>query len=47
MLQVLISMAAFLVAISILVVVHEYGHFWVARRFGIKVLRFSVDLAKS
>jgi len=46
MLQVLISMAAFLVAISILVVVHEYGHFWVARRFGIKVLRFSVGFGK-
>ena len=32
----------FLVAISILVVVHEYGHFWAARRCGVKVIRFSV-----
>ncbi len=46
MLQVIISIVAFLVAISVLVVVHEYGHFWVARRFGIKVLRFSVGFGK-
>lgn len=32
----------FLVAISILVAVHEFGHFYVARRCGVKVLRFSI-----
>ena len=32
----------FLLAISLLVVIHEFGHFWVARRCGIKVIRFSV-----
>ncbi len=32
----------FLLAICLLVVVHEYGHFWAARRCGVKVLRFSV-----
>ncbi|MFK4751100.1 RIP metalloprotease RseP [Oceanobacter antarcticus] len=32
----------FIVAISVLVVVHEYGHFWAARRCGVQVLRFSV-----
>lgn len=32
----------FLVAVSLLVTVHEFGHFWVARRLGFKVLRFSV-----
>lgn len=42
MLQVVISILAFLVAIALLVAVHEFGHFWVARRFGIKVLRFSI-----
>jgi regulator of sigma E protease len=31
----------FLVAVSLLVTVHEFGHFWVARRLGFKVLRFS------
>jgi regulator of sigma E protease len=38
----IISLAAFIVAIGILVTVHEFGHFWVARRLGVKVLRFSI-----
>lgn len=37
---------AFLVAIAILVAVHEYGHYWMARRMGIKVLRFSIGFGK-
>lgn len=40
------SLLAFVVAISILVAVHEFGHFWVARRLGIKVLRFSIGFGK-
>lgn len=32
----------FLIAITILVAVHEFGHFYVARRCGVKVLRFSI-----
>ena len=36
----------FIVAISILVVIHEYGHFWVARRCGVFVKRFSVGFGK-
>ena len=32
----------FIIAISVLVSVHEFGHFWVARRAGIRVLRFSI-----
>ena len=38
----LFSLAAFIVAIGVLVTVHEFGHFWVARRLGVKVLRFSI-----
>jgi regulator of sigma E protease len=38
----MITVLAFLVAIVLLVVIHEYGHYWVARRCGVKVLRFSV-----
>jgi regulator of sigma E protease len=38
---------AFLVAVGILVTVHEYGHYWVARRLGFKVLRFSVGFGKA
>jgi len=33
---------AFLVTLGILITVHEFGHFWVARRLGVKVLRFSI-----
>ena len=36
------TVAGFIVAVSLLVTVHEYGHFWVARKLGFKVLRFSV-----
>jgi len=36
----------FLVAISILVVVHEFGHYFAARLAGVKVLRFSVGFGK-
>jgi regulator of sigma E protease len=36
------TVVGFIVAVSLLVTVHEYGHFWVARRLGFKVLRFSV-----
>jgi len=37
---------AFIVAISVLVAVHEFGHYWVARRLGFKVLRFSIGFGK-
>ena len=40
------SVLAFIVAISVLVAVHEFGHFWVARRLGVKVLRFSIGFGK-
>ncbi|HXH54233.1 MAG TPA: RIP metalloprotease RseP [Gammaproteobacteria bacterium] len=46
MVQLLISILAFIVAISLLVGIHEFGHFWVARRFGIKVLRFSIGFGR-
>ncbi|AFU98263.1 RIP metalloprotease RseP [Simiduia agarivorans] len=36
----------FVVALGILVTIHEYGHYWVARRCGVKVLRFSVGFGK-
>jgi len=37
---------AFLVAIGILVAVHEFGHYWVAKKLGFKVLRFSIGFGK-
>ncbi|MGB7754970.1 MAG: RIP metalloprotease RseP [Salinisphaera sp.] len=42
MTQWLISAAAFVVAIGILVSIHEFGHYWVARRLGVRVLRYSI-----
>ncbi len=36
-----------LFTLAILVAVHEYGHFWVARKCGVKVLRFSIGFGKS
>jgi regulator of sigma E protease len=36
----------FIVAIGVLVAIHEYGHFWVARKLGFKVQRFSIGFGK-
>ena len=46
MLPFLTSVLWFLVAIGVLVTVHEFGHFWVARRLGVKVLLFSVGFGR-
>ncbi|OOF67841.1 sigma E protease regulator RseP [Rodentibacter caecimuris] len=40
------SLGSFLIAICVLVAVHEYGHFWAARKCGIKVHRFSIGFGK-
>lgn len=44
--SVLINIAAFVVAVGTLVTFHELGHFWVARKLGVKVLRFSVGFGR-
>lgn len=36
----------FILAIGVLVTFHEFGHYWVARKLGVKVLRFSVGFGK-
>ncbi|KXO11936.1 Membrane-associated zinc metalloprotease [Moritella sp. JT01] len=41
------NLGAFIVALGILVAIHEFGHFWVARRCGVKVLRFSIGFGKT
>ena len=43
----LYSVIAFVVALGVLVTVHEFGHFWVARTLGIKVLTFSVGFGRA
>ncbi len=36
----------YVVAVGFLVIIHEFGHFWVARQLGFKVLRFSIGFGK-
>ena len=43
---VLTSIFAFVLAIGILVAVHEYGHYLIARLIGVKVLRFSIGFGR-
>ena len=40
------SLASFIVVIGVLVFVHEYGHFWAARKCGVKIHRFSIGFGK-
>ena len=46
MIDVLQSVLAFLCALGILITFHEYGHYWVARRCDVKILRFSVGFGR-
>lgn len=47
MLEIIISLIALIVTLGILVTIHEFGHFWVARRCGVKVLRFSIGFGRA
>ena len=44
--SVLFNALAFVLALGVLITVHEFGHFWVARCLGVKVLRFSVGFGR-
>ncbi|QMU61392.1 MAG: RIP metalloprotease RseP [Gammaproteobacteria bacterium] len=44
--QFLTYVLAFVAAVGIIVTVHEFGHYWVAKKLGVKVLRFSVGFGK-
>lgn len=46
MADVLFTVASFLLAIAVLVAIHEFGHFWVAKKLGVKVLRYSIGFGK-
>jgi regulator of sigma E protease len=43
----LITILSFLVTVGVLVVIHEFGHYLVARAMGVKILRFSVGFGKT
>lgn len=42
----LFTLIAFVIALGVLITFHEYGHYWVARRCGVHVERFSVGFGK-
>ncbi|XZG68857.1 RIP metalloprotease RseP [Chitinibacteraceae bacterium HSL-7] len=42
----MLTVLAFVTALGILVTLHEYGHYWVAKRCGVKVLTFSIGFGK-
>ncbi len=47
MMSILWNIASFILALGILVTIHEFGHYWVARKMGVKVLKFSVGFGKA
>lgn len=42
----IVSIFGFLLTVGFLVTIHEYGHFWVARKFGVKIEKFSIGFGK-
>lgn len=46
MIDILRNIIFFIAAISILIAFHEFGHFWVARKCGVIVQRFSIGFGK-
>jgi regulator of sigma E protease len=47
MIELLQSVVAFIVALGVLITFHEFGHYWVARRCDVKILRFSVGFGRA
>ncbi|MDH3354206.1 MAG: RIP metalloprotease RseP [Chromatiales bacterium] len=47
MLDTLLTIVNFIAVLSVLIAVHEYGHFWVARKSGVKVLKFSIGFGRT
>lgn len=46
MLAILWNVASFIIALSILVAVHEWGHYYVAKLCRVKILKFSIGFGK-
>tara|TARA_R110002072_G_scaffold30092_1_gene94208 strand:+ start:30306 stop:31673 length:1368 start_codon:yes stop_codon:yes gene_type:complete len=47
MIDILQSIAAFIVALGVLITFHEFGHYWVAKCFDVKILRFSIGFGRT
>ena len=45
--QILFSIVMALVTLGVLVTIHEFGHYWVARRCGVQVLRFAIGFGRT
>ena len=45
--QTFVSLVALIVTLGVLVTIHEFGHYWVARRCKVKVLRFSIGFGRA
>ena len=45
--QILFSIVMALVTLGVLVTIHEFGHYWVARRCGVRVLRFAIGFGRT
>jgi Predicted membrane-associated Zn-dependent proteases 1 len=46
MMQFFYHLLAFLFALGILITFHEFGHFWVAKKCGVRILRFSIGFGR-
>ncbi len=46
MIDVLQTVVSFVIALGVLVTIHEYGHYWVAKRCGVRILRFSLGFGR-
>jgi len=40
------SVISFIIGLGLLIAIHEFGHFWVARKLGVKVLRYSIGFGR-
>ncbi len=47
MMDILHNIIAFLVTLGVLITFHEFGHYWVARRFDVKIQRFSIGFGRT
>ena len=45
--EVLQAIVFFIISVGVLITFHEFGHFWIARFFNVKILRFSIGIGRS
>ena len=45
--EILHAIAFFIISVGVLITFHEFGHFWAARFFDVKILRFSIGIGRS